>query len=769
LSILSHRIRLYCFAKIFRSCWLHAALLGLIAAIAFAQVNVLNVNYDAHQTGANLQETSLTPQTNWSNFGKVGTYPVDGQVYAQPLYVSGVSIGGVNYNVVYVATMHNSVFAFNADAPQSATPLWQVNLGPIVPSGLFNFTDILPEIGILGTPAIDAANQVLYVVADTLPDPASGNPVFQLHALSLVDGHEMYGGPVQIAASVSGTGAGSSNGTIAFDAFWQLQRPGLMLANGILYVAFGSHADTGNYQGWMLAYRASTLQQIAVFNSAPNGRQSAFWHSGRAPAIDGNGNVLAVTGNGDWDGMANFGETLLHLGSSDLSLLDWYTPEEWSNLNDQDWDLGSAGAILIPGTHFLLAAGKAGMLYLANYDSLGHLAPDNTGTVQGVQVNTWGLFDMALWSDAPNGPVLYEYDPGLELKAFQIVNNQINSTILSEYTPANASIYAGISVSANAGTNGIVWLTTGNQNLDSDPGTLHALDATNLAKELWNSDLNPTRDPPGSFTKFTPPTVANGRVYLPTLSNSVAVYGLLSATSSSGSAAISSVVNSASFLEGPVAPGELVTIFGANLGPTSEAGAELSGNSVTNTIASTQVLIGGVAAPMLYASSSQINTVVPFGISGSTAQVQVQYQGKTMASTTVSIQAASPAVFSTDSNGGGQGAILNQDGSVNTHTNPAAPGSEVVLYATGGGITEPTSVDGLLTTEPYPQPMLPVSVTIDGLPATVIYAGAAPGLVAGVLQINVLVPANAYGATYDQVIVTIGDFVSPTAVTITVQ
>jgi hypothetical protein len=223
-----------------------------IAALTFAQVNVLNVNYDHQQTGANLQETSLKPQMNWSTFGKVGTYPVDGLVFTQPLYVTGVVISGVRYNILYVATMGNSVFAFNADDPQSAKPLWQANLGPTVPSGLFNITDILPEIGILGTPAIDASAQVLYVVADTLPSAASSTPVFQLHALSLVDGHEMFGGPVEIAASVAGNGAGSSQGKVAFNAFWQLQRPGLMLANGTVYIAFGSHADTGNYQGWLL-------------------------------------------------------------------------------------------------------------------------------------------------------------------------------------------------------------------------------------------------------------------------------------------------------------------------------------------------------------------------------------------------------------------------------------------------------------------------------------------------------------------------------------
>lgn len=706
---------------------------------------------------------------DWSNFGKIGTYPVDGQVYAQPLYVTGVSIGGSTHNVVYVATMHNSVFAFDADTPQSPTPLWQVNLGPTVPSGLFNFTDILPEIGILSTPAIDAVNQVLYVVADTLPSAALSSPVFQLHALSLVDGHEMFGGPVQITASVAGTGAGSSNGTVAFNAFYQLQRPGLMLANGVLYIAFGSHADTGNYQGWMLAYNSSTLQQIAVFNSAPNGRQAAFWHSGRAPSVDGAGDIFAVTGNGDWDGQSNFGESLLHLSGRNLSLLDWYTPQEWSNLNDQDWDLGSTGAILIPGVNYLVAGGKSGFLYLVNYDSLGHLGPDTTSTVQGVQVNEWGMFNMVLWNNPISGPIVYEFDPNGALKAFQIENNQLNSTILSEYNVDGVSSYVGLSLSANGGQNGIVWLITGTPDSGTVSATLHALDAANLAKELWNSDENSSRDQVGTFTKFSPPTVVNGRVYVPTLSNAVVVYGLLNSTQPTGPAVISSVVNSASDLEGAVSPGELITIFGANLGPPSDAGVQVSGAQVADTIENTQVLMNGAAAPILFVSPSQINTVVPFGIAGTTAQLQVIYQGQPTASMSVPVQAASPALFSVDGSGGGQGAILNQDGSANSQNNPAAPGSVVMLFGTGAGLTTPASEDGLLSVQPYPVPNLPVSVTIDGLPAQVIYAGAAPGLIAGVFQINAVVPLNASPEPYDQVVVTIGNFVSPTAVTMTVQ
>jgi uncharacterized protein (TIGR03437 family) len=740
-----------------------------IVALAFAQVNVLNVNYDNQQTGANLLETSLTPQMSWSSFGKVGTYPVDGQVFTQPLYVTGVAIGGVKYNVLYVATMGNSVFAFDAGDPQSATPLWQVNLGPTVPSGLYNFTDILPEIGILGTPAIDASAQVLYVVADTLPPGDFSNPVFQLHALSLVDGHEMFGGPVQIAASVPGTGAGSNNGTVAFDAFWQLQRPGLMLVNGTLYIGFGSHADTGNYQGWMLAYNATTLKQTAVFNSAPNGRQSAFWHAGRAPAVGANGDVYAATGNGDFDGVANFGETVVHLAASNLSLLDWYTPDDWSDLNTNDQDVGSAGTILIANTNLLLSGGKSGLLYLVQDDNMGHLGANTTSTVQGVQVNAGGIFQMALWDKPGAAPVLYELEPDGPLKAFEIVNNQINSTILSQFTPQIPSFYAGLSVSANGSANGIVWFTTGNFDLEGVPGTLHALNAADLSIELWNSDLNSSRDQLGGLAKFAPPTVANGRVYVPTFSNTVAVYGQLSSTPVTATSAISSVVNSASFLEGAVSPGEVVTIFGANLGPTSQAQGTLNGDSLSNTINGTQVLFGGTASPLLFASSSQINAVVPFGVSGPATQVQVVYQGQPTASTTLSVQAASPALFALDATGGGPGAILNQDGSVNSFTNPASQGSVVVLYGTGGGLTTPASVDGLLTSQPYPLPMLPVSVTIDNLPAKVLYAGAAPGLVAGVMQINVVVPANANPVRFDQVVVTIGDYVSPTAITVAVQ
>ena len=699
--------------------------LGL-AAFGHAQVSVLNVNYDRQQTGANLQETILQPSNfNWKNFGKVGTYAVDGQVYAQPLYVPGVTISGTKRNVLYVATMHNSVYAFDADTPQVATPIWQVNFGPAVPSGYYNFDDILPEIGILSTPAIDPANQVLYAVSNLLQPGALSVPVFLLHAVSLVDGHEMFGGPRLIAGAVSGTGVGSNAGSIAFDATQQLQRPGLTLSNGTLLIGFGSHADVGNYHGWLMAYDASTLQLKTIFNASPNGWKSAIWQSGRAPAIDDNGDIYVVTGNGDYDGQTSLGESMLRLSGDNLSVKDWYTPQEWSYLNDQDEDVGSTGAILIPNTNLLVTGGKAGVLYLTQTDSMGHLGAASNSAVQSVQVNAWGLYDTVLWPQ-PN-PIVYEFDPNLTLKAFQIVNNRINSTILSQ-TPAYPSLFCGLSLSANGSQGGIIWMTTGDFTKGGVPGTIHAFDALDLSNELWNSDLAGGRDTLGAFAKFAPPTVANGLVYVPTFSNSVAIYGMLGSGPQPSTGTISAIVNGASFLQGPISPGEIVTIFGANMGPTEQAGPDLEGESISETAGGTTVLFDGLPAPLLFTSAYQINAVVPFGVAGPTSQVQVLYQGNPVATATKTTQPASPAVFALDGSGGGPGAILNQDGSVNSGSNPAPRGSVVVLFTTGGGVTNPPSQDGLLTAFPYPAPVLPVSVTIEGVPAKVIYAGAAPGL-----------------------------------------
>ena len=483
-------------------------------------------NYDNQRTNANLHETILNLwNVNTTSFGKIASFPVDGQIQAQALYIAGIRIPGNGmHNVVYVATMHNSVYAIDADAPQSTMPLWHVNLGPSVPTT----SNRTPEIGILSTPVIDLTRQAMYLVAETLEERC---PSFRIHALSLVDGHEIMHGPAVITGGVTGSPdivRVRGEVTLPLDASQHLQRPGLALTNGTVNVAFGSTGDTGNWHGWLASYDASDLRQcVSVLNTSPNGYGAAIWQSGRAPAIDSKGNLYVVTGNGDYDGAVNFGESVLKISGADFRVLDWYTPDKWSDLNDNAWDLGSTGAIVLPFFDGVLTGSKSGRLYLINSASMGQLGPDNTESVQSIEVNQSGIFDFALWN-RQSGPIVYLMEPWGSLKAFRIVNGQISPALLSRNTPQILSSYAGIAVSAKGDEEGtaIVWQTTGDYDTRGISGTLHAFDATNLSLEIWNSDMV-SRDALGSFARFVAPTVVNGRVYVPTSSNALIIYGLL--------------------------------------------------------------------------------------------------------------------------------------------------------------------------------------------------------------------------------------------------
>lgn len=737
-------------------------------------VQVLTANYDNERTNANLQERTLNPSNvNKDSFGKLGSFAVDGQIYAQPLYVSGVTIPGKGLrNVVYTVTMHNSVYAIDADAPGSLAPLWQVNLGPSVPSSVLEFSDILPEVGILSTPVIDPVRQVIYVVSDTLE---SGQPVFRLHALSLTDGHEMLNGPVKIAAAVAGVGDGSNdNGTLPFDALQQLQRPGLVLANGNVYVAFGSHGDGGSFHGWMIAYGAADLRRVAVFNSTPNTYGGSFWQAGRAPALDKDGNLYAATGNGGFDGQSEFGDSVLKLSGKDLTLLDWYTPDNFQQLMDDDADLGSGGVILLPGLNGLLTAGKAGDMIMVDSTSMGHLGPMDSPTAQSFTASGNGVFNLAFWNQ-PGNPVLYVQEPFGALLAYGIKGGRLDPTVLSQTTPRTDTLFAGIAISADESAAGtaIVWQTTADFNARQLPGTLHAFDATDLSRELWSSDQIPSRDTLGRFAKFVAPTVANGRVYVPTFSGQLAIYGLLSsaaAKSDPGTLMITSVVNGASLVADAVAPGEVVAILGANLGLMITGNMQVGSNGLAASLLDdTTVTFDGIPAPMLYTSFSEIGAIVPFAITGPTTQVVVTYRGQSSAPFTLSVVPASPAVFSQDGTGGGQGAILNADGSPNS-ANPASRDSVITIYATGFGQTTPAGEDGkVVGALPLPTPVLPVSVQIDGQDADVIYAGAAPGMLHGYVQINVRIPASVTPGYDVSVAVKVGGYVSPSVVTVNVR
>jgi uncharacterized protein (TIGR03437 family) len=741
-----------------------------IYSFAQAPVNILTGNYDNQRTNANLQETILTTaNVNPGSFGRIGSFPIDGQIYAQPLYAAGIQIPGKGArNVVYVATMHNSVYAIDADTPQSSTPLWQVNLGPAVPSSLLNFSDILPEVGILSSPVIDLTKQAIYVVSDIL---VNGAPVFWIHALSLADGHEILYGPRVISATVNGNGAGSYFGTLLFDPMMHLQRPALALANGMVYVSFGSHGDAGAYHGWILGYDAANLQsRVSVINLSLNGIGASVWQSGRGPAIDKNGNLYVATGNGDFDGSSNFGESVVKL-SSDLKVLDYYTPNEWADLNGSDWDLGSTGVILIPDTSLVVTGAKSGLLYLIN-GGMGHLGPDNTSTVQCVQVNQYGMFDIALWN-SPQGPIVYELEPYGALKAFQIVNGKVDGTVAAENDPIIPSLFAGIAVSANGGTSGtgIVWETTGDYSNHLIPGILHAYDASDISKELWNSTMVPDRDALGRFAKFVAPTVVNGHVYAPTFSNSLTIYGLLpSGNSDNGTPQITAAVNGASYVASAVSPGEVLAIFGTNLGPSQLMNLQMDASShVTTTLSDTQVFFDGVPAPLLYTSANQLGAVVPFSAAWPSTQVVVFSQGQASTPLMAAVVPATPALFSVDGTGGGQGAILNQDSSPNSLANPADRGSVVVLYGTGAGQTSPAGDDGKISGAlPLLTPNLPVTVFIDNQPAEVLYAGSAPGLVQGIIQINARVPETASSGVVT-VMFKVGKYSSPNTVTVAVR
>ncbi len=726
-------------------------------------MSVLSANYGTDRTNANLQETQLTvANVAPGNFGKLGAFPVDGQVFAQPLYVSGLSIPNRGtHNVLFVATEHNSVYAFDADTASAPLVLWQVNLGPSVPSSMLMsdtgvLTDVAPEIGILSSPVIDAQAAVLYVVDEMLQN---GQPEFQLHALDLGTGQERMNGPVTISAG---------SGQVVFDPAQHLQRPGLLLLNGAVSVAFGSHGDYGVWHGWLMSYNGADLtQQIGVFQTTPQGQGGAIWQSGRAPAVDDAGNAYFITGNGDYDGVNNFGESFVKLSGTPPALKDWYTPANWQMLSDQDYDL-SAGPALIPGTHQLIGADKFGDLYLIDGDSMGHL--DTGGAAQVFQAITTWIFNFALWGRS-GAAYVYVQEDGGPLRCFQVTPDGFDATPVSASSPISGAARGGIALSANgsqAGT-GILWETTGKYNA-ATPAVLHAFDAANLGNEPWNSSMEPG-DAMDGFVKFVSPTVVNGMVYAAS-SDAVVVYGLLNGNlGGQPPPAVSAVANAASYSTGAISPGEIVTLFGSNLGSTNAQSLEFNifGRLARN-LSDAQVLFDGVAAPIVYAGINQVSAIVPFAVAAGTSQVQVEFQGQTSAPVAMPVEPATPGLFSAGSSGAGQALAVNPDGTANGSAHPASPGDWILLYATGFGQTSPPGQDGaLVNAGTLPQPILPVTAQIGGQAAPVLYAGGAPGLVAGVLQVNVSIPAGAPTGPAVPVTLQVGSQSTQAGITIAIE
>lgn len=525
-----------------------AALL-FCGSLARADVAVLTQHNDNARTGANLNETLLnTNNVNSHHFGLLFSRRVDDEVYAQPLIMTNVDLGSNGiHNIVVVATVNDSVYAFDADDPSVVAPYWMVNfLGPnIVPPNKNDFVsgDAGPclffigdgNLGIIGTPVIDPGSGTLYVVARTKEmSAAATNFVQRLHALDLGTGAERTNSPVIIAATFPATNSyDATNGIINFDPYTQNQRPGLALVNGVVYIAWASQCDYFKYHGWLMGYDAATLQQVSVYNDTPNGSEGGIWMAGAAPAADAEGNLYLATGNGTvGDGATNVdrGESFLKLtpNGTNLTVSSWFTPFNWSALNLNDSDLGSAGVLLIPGTDEALSGGKQGIAYLVNRDDMGGLSLTNadTNVLQGFVVTTnIGMYGSAVWWDGPDGSYAYIWPGDSSLKQYKY--DWTNQVLLLPPYARFSYAFSGpgmLSLSAN-GTNagtGILWasMQTPFNNFSVEFGILYALDAQNVSNQLWASTVT-------NYAKYVPPTVANGKVYLATFANRLNVYGLL--------------------------------------------------------------------------------------------------------------------------------------------------------------------------------------------------------------------------------------------------
>lgn len=704
----------------------------LYGQLLSGQVNVLTYQYDQTRAGANRNETLLAPaNVNTTQFGKLFSRPVDGVIYGQPLVMTNLAIPGLGvHNVVYVATEHDSVYAFDADSNTGANsaPLWKVSfLAPgvtTVPNSDVGCDQITPEIGITSTPVIDPAAGTIYVVAMTKETTGTNvTYVHRLHALDVTTGAERPNSPVVIQASVPGTADGGQ--TVNFVAKNYKQRTGLVLLNGNIYTAWASHCDLGKYHGWLIAYNATTLAQTAVYNNTPNGDMASFWAGGAAPAVDAAGNMFLVGGNGTFDSNGNGmddGESYLKLSTTGgLKLVDYFTPYNYADLNNRDLDVGSTGVALLGDEagspqhpHLMTGAGKEGRLYLIDRDNMGKL---NAGSDSQIVQSLPNSINSIYGNPAYFNKTVYYCGVHDAIKAFSI-SNAVLPTYRTSEGPTLINFPGCVpSISANGTSNGIVWAL--------DPGgQLRAYDASNLATELYNSDQNKNRDALGGAVKFSVPTIANGKVHAGT-QTALVTYGLLAGLGPA-------VVNAASGDASGLAPGSIVSIYGTGLATSVASAASFP---LPTSLGGASVTVNGMAAPLLYASPSQINFQLPYSVSGN-AIATVTAAGTQVATKSFPIKAASPGIFLLAQ---GRAAAVNQDGTVNSTASAAPVGSILSLYATGLGAVNPPLDPGIAAGLPLSYVTASVTATLGGQLANIQFAGLTPGF-AGLYQINLQVP-----------------------------
>jgi len=502
----------------------------LIAAAGFGQpVSVITNRYNNDRTGLNPSETVLnTSSVSDATFGKLFSLPVDGQVYAQPLYLSNVNIGGVAHNVVYTVTENNSIYAFDADNP-AAQALWHINVGPTIPCSVIAFCltypGLQPQIGITSTPVIDVASGTIYVVAETY---VSNTANFYLYALDVATGHERLGSPALISGKVAGTGDPSypldaPGGLLAFNPLMHWQRAGLLELNGNIYIGFGSHQDARPYHGWLFGYDGASLRRVLIKCITPNGTEGGIWQSGAGLAADTLGNVYLSTGNGTFDantGGSDYGESVLKMNAiTGMVVSTYFTPENFSALNDEDQDLSSVGTILLPGEQYAVAGCKCGLYYLLNSSQMGGYSSSGPDAV----LQEWNVSTALYGNPVFYNNILYEWGRSFVALGYQFNGSSFNTTPLLEggdfAGDAGNSNEPAMAISANGTTpaTGILWASrsvSGLSNGLSYQGVLSAYDASTLNR-LWSSEDNHSRDDLGGWAKWATPTVVNGKVYIP--------------------------------------------------------------------------------------------------------------------------------------------------------------------------------------------------------------------------------------------------------------
>ncbi len=516
-------------------------LLVCFACFAAAQVAVTTYQNDNYRSGANTLETTLTlANVNVSQFGRQAVFSVTGYVYAQPLYVPNVNINGIPHNVLYVATEHDQVYAFDVNSGQQ---LWNKDLlistrsllqvSPISSSDV-NCTDLVPEIGITGTPVIDPAANEMFLVANTKEyDVLTQTTTFfqTLYALDIRTG-ELRSPPHVVTGRVPGTGQGSQNGYLTFDPLLEGQRASLLLSNGEVFAAWASHCDNGDFHGWLMSFDELALYTSGVFVDTPNGGDGGYWGGGSGPAADSAGSIYVGTGNGTYDTNSDYGDSILRLNwtGSGISLADYFTPWDQQMLDDTDTDLGSGGVTLLPDQpgspypHLLVQAGKEGTIDLVNRDDMGHFNPANDDQiVQTLPFIIGPLFGgPAFWNNnayfggVNDNLTAFAYDPQAQLLSTSPTSQSPEVFSFPGPTPA---------VSSNGTSNGIVWIIE-SDNYGGGNAVLRAYNASDLSIELYNSQQNPSRDEAGLAVKFTVPTIADGQVFV-AAQNQVAMYGLL--------------------------------------------------------------------------------------------------------------------------------------------------------------------------------------------------------------------------------------------------